>query len=272
MKSAEFVQRLIEIPQKYKTAYAKGTFGQKATNGTLDAKAKQYPGWYIPNGVPTRLNKLKALPDDTRLFDCCGLVKAVAWNFPNTVYTSNGVKDYSDQTMWEACTDKSQSFTQIQPGELLWMQGHVGVYIGEGKAIECTGSWEAKVMITCVQNMGTISGLHARRWTGHGKLPFIEYTGQQKEPTQTVPDYSKYPVLKFTKDKRGRYTTRGEYVKILQRLLIAKGYDPKGVDGIFGPGCNAAVLRFQKENTDTNGKKLEVDGCVGPKTWGALYK
>ena len=61
-------------------------------------------------------------------------------------------------------------------------------------------------------------------------------------------------------------------MKILQQLLVDKGYNPNGIDGIFGNGCLKAVKEFQKNNTDINGKKLVVDGYVGQKTWGSLYK
>lgn len=51
---------------------------------------------------------------------------------------------------------------------------------------------------------------------------------------------------------------------ILQGLLYAHGYDPKGFDGAFGPGCQAAVKAFQKA------RKLELDGLVGPESWCSL--
>ena len=249
MKSTEFAKKCEEV-LKYKTVYASGTFGQKALPSIIDAKAKQYPKWYTKD----RIAYLKSLPDDTRMFDCCGLIKAVCWGFPNTVYGSNGCPDKNDQGLWDMCKDKSQSFSNIQVGEMLWMKGHVGVYLGNGKGIECTPSWKNGVQITAVAKMGAISGLHSRSWAGHGKLPFIDY-GEVKP---AVPDYSKYPIL-----KKG---SRNSYVTILQKILVEKGYDPKGIDGIFGPGCLAAVKQFQKDNG------LVVDGCVGPKTWAALYK
>src|SRR2546423_1616505 len=56
----------------------------------------------------------------------------------------------------------------------------------------------------------------------------------------------------------------GPAVKDLQQKLKKLGFDPKGVDGKFGPGTLAAVKAFQKS------KKLGADGLVGPKTLAAL--
>ena len=66
--------------------------------------------------------------------------------------------------------------------------------------------------------------------------------------------------------------TRGEYVIMLQKLLLTHGCDPLGIDGVFGPNTRSAVQKFQRTNTDIYGVQLEEDGCVGPLTWGALYK
>lgn len=46
----------------------------------------------------------------------------------------------------------------------------------------------------------------------------------------------------------------------LQKELQAWGYNPNGIDGSFGPGCEAAVKKFQQDNG------LTVDGSVGPAT------
>lgn len=55
-------------------------------------------------------------------------------------------------------------------------------------------------------------------------------------------------------------------VKRLQQELQARGYDPKGVDGSFGPGCEAALQACQM------GLNLAVDGSCGPATLAALAK
>src|SRR5207253_1312267 len=56
----------------------------------------------------------------------------------------------------------------------------------------------------------------------------------------------------------------GSDVKSLQQKLKDLGFDPKGVDGNFGPGTKAAVTAFQKS------KGLHADGIAGPQTLSAL--
>lgn len=51
---------------------------------------------------------------------------------------------------------------------------------------------------------------------------------------------------------------------IAQGMLYAKGYDPKGFDGSFGPGATAATKQFQKK------MGLAQDGKAGPKTLAKL--
>ena len=57
----------------------------------------------------------------------------------------------------------------------------------------------------------------------------------------------------------------GEYVEKAQRYLNKWDYSLE-TDGIFGEKTEAAVIDFQTK------KCLEVDGIVGPITWGALEK
>lgn len=57
----------------------------------------------------------------------------------------------------------------------------------------------------------------------------------------------------------------GEAVKTWQQILVAKGYDPKGVDGKFGPGCHEATIAYQRDHD------LTRDGQVGPEVYGSVW-
>lgn len=61
--------------------------------------------------------------------------------------------------------------------------------------------------------------------------------------------------------KRG---SSGPDVLTLQSALLQLGFDPRGCDGKFGPGCEAAVIAFQRS------KGLTADGIAGPATMAAL--
>lgn len=59
--------------------------------------------------------------------------------------------------------------------------------------------------------------------------------------------------------------SKGDAVRKLQEMLNAKGYKLTE-DGDFGSKTEAAVKAYQKANG------LEVDGEVGPMTWGVIFK
>jgi len=61
-----------------------------------------------------------------------------------------------------------------------------------------------------------------------------------------------------------RKGSKGDAVRMLQRLLTDYGYDPGPIDSDFGAETEDAVKKFQ---TDFG---LAADGIVGPKTWAML--
>lgn len=58
----------------------------------------------------------------------------------------------------------------------------------------------------------------------------------------------------------------GPAVTRVQETLKARGFYLGVVDGIFGPGTEAAVMEFQSS------AQLAADGVVGPATWQALLQ
>ncbi|MBQ7836047.1 MAG: hypothetical protein IJ389_02205 [Clostridia bacterium] len=177
MTDREFVEKLKKIATDYKTVYVLGCFGAPLTSASI--------GRYL-NAYSYNKGREALLRDHINKgyfgFDCVCLIKAVLWGwngdagkpYGGAVYASNGVGDISDSQMIKICTDVSYDFSHIKEGELLYMPGHVGVYIGDGLAVECTPSFSGDVQITaCNRN---VAGYNRRNWTCHGKLPFIEYT------------------------------------------------------------------------------------------------
>lgn len=59
--------------------------------------------------------------------------------------------------------------------------------------------------------------------------------------------------------------TRGSDVTRLQKQLKAAGFDPGGVDGVFGRRTRAAVVAYQRA------RHLSADGVVGPNTSQRLF-
>lgn len=172
MTNKEFVSSIKNVAV-LNTAYAKGTFGQKWNKTLENQKKKQYPEFYSDSQIEA-LNK-KAKDSVLYVFDCVGLIKGVIWGFPSKIiYKSNGLDDVNDSRIWgDYCIDKSKDFSNIMPGEIVHITGHVGVYIGDGKVIEATNRWTKNVLVSSI-NKGD---KYFRSWAEHGKLKLLNYEG-----------------------------------------------------------------------------------------------
>lgn len=190
MNNIELVQKLHDIIKNNKTVYMWGVFGSPVTEALIVAKSKQYPSWYTAS-KQAALRKL--IGKGYFGFDCVNLIKGILWGWNGdstksnggAVYNSNNVPDLSANMMIDKCIGVSTNFANIEVGEAVWMPGHIGVYIGDGKVIECTPSWSNNVQITACLNINSIQGLNGRRWIKHGKIPYITYV------KENVPEYIK---------------------------------------------------------------------------------
>lgn len=149
--------------------YTWGTFGNVLTPALLDYKARQYP-----DGVGKYRAFIEAHYLGRRTADCVGLVKSYGWFNADTGgidYGANGVPDYSANTMYRDAVNKGAEHGAIAdmpeiPGLVLWKEGHTGVYIGGGYAIEAMSTSKG-VCKTKVAGRG---------WQAWYKLPYIQYS------------------------------------------------------------------------------------------------
>ena len=227
--------------------------------------------------------------------DCVLSVKSILWGFSadknkyrgGTIYKSNGVADFSCNGALNYCSNVSTNFAHLTPGEYLCMKGtkhnHTGVYLGNGKVFECTTGWNTKkCIISEIDSKGTRSykGVKNLRWTYHGKLKYIDYSGEpvpmgQVAILQTAMnkqwncglavDNSFGPKTAEQCRKHQLYygVKAPIMVKWLQARLKELGYS-LAVDGSFGPDTKKKVIQFQKA------KHLNPDAIVGQYTYKAL--
>lgn len=266
MTGRALAAKCVDIAQRYKTIYMYAAYGFQVTTATIKSKAQQnLNGWYTKANIA----KLEAVANQhppTWGFDCVNLIKGVLWGWwgnpdkekGGAVYASNGIPDTNADGMIKRCSGVTDDFSEIEVGEAVWMQGHIGVYIGDCMAVECTPRWDDGVQITAVHNIGKVDGLNGRKWTKHGKLPHVDY-GEVPDDDVEIPDYA----LGARLLKRG---CTGADVQELQTALIKLGFScgPDGPDGEFGKATEKALIAFQ------TAAGLTPDGKFGPATLAAL--
>lgn len=140
-----------KVATSYKTLYVTGCCG-----APLNEKNKQrWMEEYEANRKEPRKSAIAKASADTFGFDCVNLIKALLWGWNGDVnavyggaqYQSNGVPDIDEGAMFAKCAEQSTDFSHIEVGEAVWMQGHIGIYIGDGLAVECTPAWSNNVQI-----------------------------------------------------------------------------------------------------------------------------
>ena len=181
---AQLAARCKDLALNYKTLYVMGCFGAPMNA----ANKKRYCSNYDYNKAADRTAMIQAASADTFGFDCVCMIKGLLWGwngdkaktYGGATYKANDVPDIGADSMIKVCSDLSTDFSKIEVGEAVWVEGHIGVYIGDGLAVECTPKWDNKVQITACNC--DRSGYHRRNWTKHGKLPYVSYTGEKDTP------------------------------------------------------------------------------------------
>jgi hypothetical protein len=132
-------------------------------------------------------------------------------------------------------------------GALLFMEGHVGVSLGNGETVEASGS----------KGVARLSATY-NKWTHGGLVPGLTYQGGSYIPSgpghvDGSEPSGRPPVL--------RQDDQGTWVKKLQSALQASGFNPGPIDGIFGSLTRSAVEAFQRR------EGLKITGVVDLGTW-----
>lgn len=169
-KTAEGLVNHAQRALSEKWWYVWGTFGNLLTQSLLDSKAAQYPQY---NGGANKAIHAKHIGE--MVSDCVGLIKGYCmWDdkTDKPVYDVN--LDYNTGMMYNAAKKKGIISTiPEKPGICVYMQGHVGVYIGGGWVIECAGG--RGVVKTPLKGNG------ATAWTAWFECPFIDYEAKTNE-------------------------------------------------------------------------------------------
>jgi len=147
--------------------YVWGTFGHVLTESVLGYKIEQYPD------IASAEDFIRDNWLNRRTTDCVGLIKSYGWFDPNTMsinYGTNGMPDYNADSMYAAAEANKTDYGTMDNmpeiiGLALWKPGHIGVYIGNGYAIEAMGTYYGVVK----------TEVTGRGWSGWCKIPYIEY-------------------------------------------------------------------------------------------------
>ena len=261
-------------------AFCKSMIGQpywygcvvyKCSESLRSRKAKQYPTHY----KDSRTSRYKQdIANKKVCADCVGLIKGYHWTNGGvgvlesigtdktftSKYGGNGCPDKSANGMFSYAKSKGCAWGTIDtlpeiPGVALCSDGHVGVYVGNGYAVE-----ERGFNYGCVKTK-----VASRKWTHWYQLPFVDYgdavfTGGSAAKPDT-------PASEYTLGTRTlRRESKGTDVKDLQEILLQLGYSlPKyGADGEFGSETEAALKKFQAKAV------IKQDGIYGSETHQAL--
>ncbi|MBQ8579353.1 MAG: peptidoglycan-binding protein [Oscillospiraceae bacterium] len=281
IKTSADLVAVAKLAAKCKTIYVKGCWGAPMT----EQNKIRWLNAYSYNRRWDRKAKIQAATNDTFGFDCVCFIKGLLWGwnadakrmYGGAGYAVNDVPDIAEDAMIAACKDVYTDFFTIQPGEVVYMPGHIGIYIGDGLVIEASPAWADGVQTTALLNIGKKTGYKGRTWVKHGKLPYIDYPAPEEKPAFTVKQWQQAAIAdgfafpKYGPDgtwgaecasvatkavcKRRVFYTYPNLTRLVQKAVGVT------VDGKFGAKTKAAVISYQQRHG------LTPDGEVGINTY-----
>ncbi len=163
----DFVRYVCHLADEVPTVYLFGGMGDFVTPELIEEKAAKYPKWYT---AERRAALYRHADAGVRGFDCSGLVKR--WLMGGLEhYHHEPALDWNARRMFDWASESGTLDTlPEEPGVLLNMQRHVGVYLGGGQVIEATTAFrpDGGVQRTTI-NM--------QKWTDWYRHSLIQYGG-----------------------------------------------------------------------------------------------
>ena len=161
MENKEFLQVAKDYANA-KTVYVMGGTGQVLDDMNI--------GWFsrIYSYNKEHFKELEKKKGSIAM-DCSGLIKTILWgNKPgdhSALRYSSTCPDINANAMRANWRKRSLSDDMV-PGDIVWLPGHVGIYMGNDTVCECTPSWEGGVQIVSVRK---------RQWRAVLINPYINY-------------------------------------------------------------------------------------------------
>lgn len=166
--------------------YAKGYYCQSANTDNFQIYAELYTDWYIDTlyygeSYCDVLVSYFANEYNPRLSDCVGLIKGYMWSSPDYSFSVD-YDFYPDLTatdLFDHCTVKGDiSSMPDVAGTIVYDANtpHVGVYIGDGKVVDCRTPEQGTVL----------SNVSDYTWTNWMQLPELEYPEISSDTNNSV--------------------------------------------------------------------------------------
>lgn len=198
LQLVDFCKAALKLP----TLYLWGAYGRIITKSLLASKVKQYPTRY--SSIRQRFI-LEHMNGEYRGCDCAGLIKWALWTNGdiNNKIVYHSKTDRGSSGLYSAAKEKGPIAVMPElKGLILYKTGHVGVYIGNGKVIECTLGTRGDGVVE--------SDLKAVKWTHWLKLPEIEYVlPEPGKPKKKTNNSKKIDLL----EKKGYLPNKGDLLK-----------------------------------------------------------
>lgn len=150
--------------------YIYGTYGNVLTENLLQDRAAVFG-----SEVTDYMDFIRQNWIGKRTADCVGLIKGYGWYDSASgeiMVGTNSMMDVGANAMFSNATVKGTIDTIPEvPGLAVWVDGHIGIYIGNGEVIEAMNTLRG---VTRTQLAG-------REWTHWLQIPYISYVENMEE-------------------------------------------------------------------------------------------